>query len=241
MKLSTVVLLGFVSLAVVYAQTDLATVTGVVTDAAQAVVPGVIVTIRNTDTNIVHTTTTNQEGYFAIPELSPGPYELTAARADFSTYRQTKVILETGHASIGESVRPNRILSGKEITGVGRRGVDYPLYDPQAFVAVPGCASRTKCSPDQYGFMPFAPGNSGRNILDGPELNYINTSLLRDWYVAERRSIQFRFEAFNDLNHPNFGLPDHFFNESAAGIISTVRASGRGGARLLQLALKYNF
>jgi cysteine synthase len=34
---------------------------------------------------------------------------------------------------------------------------------------MPGAiASRTSCAPDQYGFLPFADGNSGRNILDGP-------------------------------------------------------------------------
>ena len=79
-----------------HGQEDLATVTGVVTDAAKAVIPGVKVTIRNTGTDIAHTVTTNQEGYFTITELPSGPYELTAVSAGFETYRQTEIVLETG-------------------------------------------------------------------------------------------------------------------------------------------------
>jgi hypothetical protein len=145
------------------------------------------------------------------------------------------------NASIGESIRPNRIASGKDVTGAGTKGVDYPMFNPQAFAPVPGCVNRANCPLDQYGFLPFAPGNSGRNILDGPGSNYINTSLIKRWHLTEQRTIQFRYEVFNILNHPNFLLPDRFFNDTAAGIISSVQASGSGGARAMQFALKYNF
>ena len=66
-----------------YAQEDLATVTGVVTDSARAVIPGVHVTIRNTGTGIPHSATTNQEGYFTVTELPAGPYELIANERGF--------------------------------------------------------------------------------------------------------------------------------------------------------------
>src|SRR5690349_2183250 len=79
-----------------YGQADVATVTGVVTDSGQAVIPGVSVTVRNNDTNITHQIATNNEGYFTITQLPPGPYELTATRQGFSTYRATKIALESG-------------------------------------------------------------------------------------------------------------------------------------------------
>jgi hypothetical protein len=105
------------------------------------------------------------------------------------------------------------------------------------------CASRTDCSPDQYGFLPFADGNSGRNILDGPGKQNIDLSMLKNWVLNEggRKRIQFRWEVFNIFNHPNFQLPDRFYNETAGGFISTTQASGSGGPRITQFALRYEY
>src|ERR1700722_3243467 len=77
-------------------QADLATVTGVITDSSKALIPGVRVSIRNTGTNMSHTVTSNQEGYYTVPELPAGPYELTAVAAGFEGSRQTHIVLETG-------------------------------------------------------------------------------------------------------------------------------------------------
>lgn len=87
---------GAVNFHVLYGQGDLATVTGVVTDSTKAVIVGVTVTIRNTDTNIEHTMATNEDGYFTITELPPGPYELTASKPGFNRYRESNIVLETG-------------------------------------------------------------------------------------------------------------------------------------------------
>ncbi|HEY3837746.1 MAG TPA: carboxypeptidase regulatory-like domain-containing protein [Bryobacteraceae bacterium] len=145
------------------------------------------------------------------------------------------------NAAIGQNAYPNRIANGADTTGNGRRGVDYPWYNPADFIPVPGCASRTNCAPDQYGFLPFNDGNSGRNILDAPGLANINASLQKNWVTGERKSIQFRGEVFNIFNHPNFVLMDRNFNETAAGYLTSVAATGTGGARIMQFAVKYLF
>jgi hypothetical protein len=145
------------------------------------------------------------------------------------------------NTAIGESNRPNRIAKGAETSGIGRRGVDFPWYNPSAFVATPGCASRTDCAPDAYGFLPFAPGNSGRGILDGPGTQNINLSLFKNIPLGERKRVQFRWETFNIFNHPNFQLPNRNFNETAAGYVSDVAAKGQGGPRTMQFALRYEF
>jgi hypothetical protein len=147
----------------------------------------------------------------------------------------------SANTAIGESNRPNRLDKGNDPTGQGLRGVNYPWFDPHAFVQTASCASRTNCSPDKYGFVPFAPGNSGRNILDGPGLFFTNATLFKNFRMAERRSIQARWEVFNIFNHANFQLPNRNFNESDAGIISNVQGQGRGGPRTMQFALKFIF
>ena len=145
------------------------------------------------------------------------------------------------NTNIGESLRPNRIATGKNPAGIGRQGVDYPWFDPSAFSHTPGCVSRTNCSPDQYGFLPFTFGNAGRNILDGPALQNISLSTLKNWPVGEGKRIQFRWEVFNIFNHPNFLLPNRNYNETAAGYLGSVAASGSGGPRIMQFALRFEF
>ena len=145
------------------------------------------------------------------------------------------------NANIGQSDRPNRLAKGTAVSGTGIRGIDYPWYNPNAFVSTTDCTSQTSCVPDQYGFLPFAPGNSGRNILDGPGMFYMNTTFFKNFRFKERQSIQARWEVFNILNHPNFQLPDGNFNETAAGIVSSVQGVGTGGPRTMQFALKYLF
>src|SRR5438105_4934872 len=66
---------------VLLAQSELATITGVITDSSQAVIPNVSVTIRNVDTNEPRTIKTNVEGYYTVTNLSPGKYELVAESA----------------------------------------------------------------------------------------------------------------------------------------------------------------
>jgi hypothetical protein len=92
--------------------------------------------------------------------------------------------------------------------------------------------------------MPFVVGNSGRNILDGPGFAYLNLSMLKNFRFENRKNIRLRFESFNVMNHPNFRLTgDDFkqFNTTTAGILSLVSGAGRGGPRVFQASLNYEF
>ena len=166
--------------------------------------------------------------------------------AIFETGAPFTVEVNGSNANVGESTRPNRIANGADLSGAGRRGVDYPWFNPADFVGVPDCIAKTATAPatcpaDQYGFLPFAPGNSGRGILDGPGSQNVNLSLFKNWLVGERKRVQFRWEVFNIFNHPNFLLPNRFYNETASGYLDTVAASGNGGPRIMQFALRYEF
>ena len=82
---------------------------------------------------------------------------------------------------------------------------------------------------------------AGETILNAPGLQNINLTLQKNWSVGERKTVQFRWEVFNIFNHPNFQLMDRNFNESAAGYLTSVAATGTGGPRIMQFALKYLF
>lgn len=151
----------------------------------------------------------------------------------------------------GGSARPNRIANGAvpENKALGRKGVDYPWYDRKAFEAVPcytapGVVPPAGCGPSQFGFQPFAFGNSGRNILDGPGLFSSDLALAKNFAVREGHNLQLRVEAFNVLNRANFIITDAMtrFDGLTGGLLSQVGAVGRGGGpRVFQYALKYRF
>ena len=71
----------------VSAQTPSAGVTGRVTDATGAVVPGATIKITNLDTNIGQQAVSNESGDFVVPFLNPARYVLEAQASGFRTYK----------------------------------------------------------------------------------------------------------------------------------------------------------
>jgi hypothetical protein len=65
-------------------------------------------------------------------------------------------------------------------------------------------------------------GDAGRNILTGPGFADVDLSIAKDTKIKERVSLQFRSEAFNLFNHPNFGQPQ---NNLAVASFSQITAT----------------
>ena len=85
-------------------------------------------------------------------------------------------------------------------------------------------------------------GNEGRNALRGPTLKNFDLGLHRDFRVTERFLVQFRAEAFNIANHPNFNLPEFRVSQNAFGTISgTAFPFQTGAQRQIQFAAKVVF
>ena len=78
----------------VRAQNQTATLTGTVTDASGAVVPGAQILLKNTETGATYKTVTDSAGLYTIPEVKPGPgYSLTVTRDGFQTLAVTGIYL----------------------------------------------------------------------------------------------------------------------------------------------------
>ncbi len=76
-------------------------------------------------------------------------------------------------------------------------------------------------------------GNEGRNTCRGAGILNADVSLVRNFPVREKASLQFRAESFNVMNHANFGLP---VNDLASPNFGRILEAG--APRLIQFALK---
>jgi hypothetical protein len=92
------VTLMLVSAALAQTQITTGTIQGTVVDANGAAVPGATVEAKNTDTNFVRTTTTDDEGRFVAPQLPSGRYTVTVSKTGFATLVVEKADLTVGQA-----------------------------------------------------------------------------------------------------------------------------------------------
>jgi hypothetical protein len=85
---------------------------------------------------------------------------------------------------------------------------------------------------------PYTFGNAGRNLVNGPGNNIFNVALHRRFVIREHGAVEFRAEAFNVFNHPNWGIPGpyvDFGGKFFGGIL------GVGDPRRFQFAIRYDF
>ena len=91
---------------------------------------------------------------------------------------------------------------------------------------------------DAFALQPFGTfGTAGRNTIITPGVIQWDFSAHKDFRIAEKHTVQFRLEAFNFLNHPNWGNPEPTRTSPTFGQIRSTRTN----MRELQLALKYMF
>jgi outer membrane receptor protein involved in Fe transport len=71
-----------------------AQLTGQVTDSTGAVIPDATIVARHVSTGVARTTRTNEAGYYTIPLLNSGAYEITAQAPGFKSLTKSGITLE---------------------------------------------------------------------------------------------------------------------------------------------------
>ena len=69
---------------------------GTITDATGGILPGVTVTVTNTETKIAQTVVTDEKGLFEVLYLNPGPYTVTAELSGFRSSVHTNQQVRVG-------------------------------------------------------------------------------------------------------------------------------------------------
>ena len=72
------------------------TISGVAVDKDGGLVPGATVTVKNTATGRVFSTTTSGQGTFSVPALEPGTYSVSVSLSGFKTFAtETRLAIGT--------------------------------------------------------------------------------------------------------------------------------------------------
>jgi len=119
------------AVAVTNAQTTgTATLVGNLTDATGAIIAGAKITVINVDTSFTSTTVTNAEGYYYVPYLNPGTYQLTIEAAGFKRYVRDGVLLRTNEQPrIDVQLEVGSVTESIQVTGAP------PLLETETAVA----------------------------------------------------------------------------------------------------------
>ncbi len=106
------------------AQDARGSISGRVVDTSGAVLPGVSVTIVNTETNTPSTTTTSDQGRYAVLYLLPGTYKVTAVLDGFRT-----AVNDNIHVRVGDKVQYDVTLEAGGVTEEIRVVADRPVLE----------------------------------------------------------------------------------------------------------------
>jgi Carboxypeptidase regulatory-like domain len=91
---------------------------GVVKDASGALLPGVTVVVKNTETNITRETVTDDGGRYRVSLLQPGTYDVTASLAGFQADPVGKVTVQVGQIQpVDLLMRPAGVAEAITVTG----------------------------------------------------------------------------------------------------------------------------
>jgi hypothetical protein len=123
-----------ISASTVFAQSGVATadLAGTVTDPQGAVIPGATVTLRNSNTNIARTVTTDSDGRYVFSAVQPAEYDLTVEADGFRRLQSTGIRLTVGQSAeldvslevgLGAGDNEVTVVAGTELVETTRTSV----------------------------------------------------------------------------------------------------------------------
>ncbi len=113
-----------------------------------------------------------------------------------------------------------------------------------------GCPGGRAINPLAFTAVNSGIGDAPRNLTRGFGAWQLDTAVRREFPIHERLKLQFRAEAFNLFNHPNFGTINPNFGQATFGQATATLANSlgvlsplyqMGGPRSMQFALKLIF
>src|SRR5437762_2665788 len=131
-----------------FAQTSTATILGTVKDASGALIPGVSITVKHTESGLARTVVSGERGGYNVPLLPVGPYEITTTMPGFKQQSRS------GRKPTGSSLTASTGLAGpRPASSLARRE------------RAGNCWVWKRC-----GNSTFSPTPTARSTENGPEV-----------------------------------------------------------------------
>jgi hypothetical protein len=117
-----------------------------------------------------------------------------------------------------------------------------PIYQKVKFRQQSGVANRKYLNPAAFEQIPTSAfgtyGDISKNSFRAPSALQFDAQVSRIFPIHESLAMTLRLEAYNVLNHPNFGTPDAKLSDGTFGQISSTNLTS---ARVFQGAVKLTF
>lgn len=168
------------------------------------------------------------------------PFDLTGNDANKDGIPNDRLaFVGTGNPIISDRSPANAFFNPADFAAISP-GNPFP-YDP---VAAGG--QFIGCPASQHGGL-FCEGPAAlqvsRGAFTGPKYVDVDFGVAKRFKIAESAGLTFQASFFNLFNHPNFAIPDANFADLGGtfGQSTATFNPGQGGARVTQLALRFDF
>jgi Carboxypeptidase regulatory-like domain len=231
----------------VFAQGQITTgvIQGTVTDATGAVLAGVTVDVKNIDTNITQSRTTDAEGRFVVLQLTTGNYTVTFKLQGFSTVVRDGIVLTVGQTvnltpqlSVS-NVQEIVTVTGTPIIETTRSGVASTL-DEKVVGTLPILGRKFE------DFLTLTPGVAVVQGPDGDEISFAgqrgifnnvsldggdyNNGFFGEQAGGQRAPIDITLDAVKEFQVIATGAPAEF-GRTAGGVVNVITKSGTNNVR----------
>jgi hypothetical protein len=197
-----------------HAQTSSGTLTGVVSDAGGAVVPGASISVQNTATGETRKTVTNGSGIFSIPALPPGPYTVDAAAKGFEG--DTSAIT----LSVGQVLNINFSLkvgsASEKVVVVANESTGLETEDHELDTTIDAATMENTPSQSSYRNGTFYAQTTQAGVEPGSTLGYSNINSNVSQYNQQSNQLFIAGQGFWSTSYLLDGVIDmSYFDQTA--------------------------
>ncbi len=221
------------------AQATTGVIQGTVTDPTGAAVPGAKVEAKNLETNFTRSQDSDAAGRFALLQMPPGRYSLTASKPGFATIVQERLELTVGQ-TLSSSISMRVSAVAEEIT-ISAEPIDVVRVESSTTLNELTISSTPVLGRKFEDLLTLTPGVGIVQGADGDEINFAgqrgifnnisldggdyNNGFFGEQVGGQRAAVDISMEAIREFQVVATGASAEF-GRTAGGVVNVITKSG---------------